>query len=71
MLATLLLMLILTYAIAGSLTAMAFAAGAAGRLLHGAEVSPGARLLLMPGAFMLWPLIVKRWAQPARQCHDA
>ena len=54
--------LALAYVAAGIFVAVAFAATGAHRLLPGAPaISLGARVLLMPGAFLLWPLVLWRW----------
>lgn len=53
--------MLIAYAAGGAITAFAFAIYGASRLVPGAQLSLGARLLLIPGALMLWPLIVKRW----------
>lgn len=53
--------ILIGYALAAFVVASAFALGGVTRLLPGAHVSVGARLLLIPGAFLLWPLIVRRW----------
>jgi hypothetical protein len=51
----------------GLVVALAFAGFAADRLLNrDAPVSPGARVLLMPGAMVLWPLVVARWLRMER-----
>ena len=48
--------------LAGAVIALAFAAFGAQRLLpQPALISPGARILLVPGAFLLWPYILVRW----------
>jgi hypothetical protein len=53
------------YAGAGLIVALAFAAVGAPRLVGErpgeVSVSLGARLILMPGAIVLWPLILQRW----------
>lgn len=55
--------LVLAYVAIGLLVAIAFSAFAASRMLAGhPAISAGARLLLLPGATLLWPLIVHRWA---------
>ena len=53
--------LFLFYLSVGAIVSVAFAFFGAPRLLPGAKLSVGARLLLMPGAFLLWPLLAKRW----------
>jgi len=46
---------------AGALVALPFAAVGAANLVGHAPVSLSARLLLIPGATLFWPLILKRW----------
>jgi len=47
---------------AGLVVAGAFAArGADVALGEPATLTTGARLLLLPGAFLLWPLVLYRW----------
>lgn len=62
---TMLFGLFLTYAAAGILTALAFALFGAQRVVR-SSFSPGARILLVPGAFALWPYILFRWLKAAR-----
>jgi hypothetical protein len=53
---------VLAYLAVGVVVGLAFAIVGAPRLADPpAPVSTGARLLLMPGAALLWPLVVKRW----------
>lgn len=54
---------VLLYVSAGLIIALAFAAVGAPRLIgHGtAPMTLGARLLLIPGAVLFWPLVLKRW----------
>ncbi len=49
------------YAGAGLLIALPFAARGAPSLVGRAPVTVGARLLLIPGAALLWPYVLKRW----------
>jgi hypothetical protein len=50
------------YAAAGVATAIAFVSFGVSRVLpHPMPVTLGARLLILPGAFALWPYIVLRW----------
>lgn len=56
-----LLYALLLYLGAGIVTAVLFFAYGASKLAHGAPVSFGARMLFLPGAIALWPLILKRW----------
>ena len=66
----LLFFLITAYLAAGAIVAMAFAAFGAQRIVSGAQVSVGARILLIPGALLLWPLVLKRWIAAQGQGHD-
>ncbi|MFN4284218.1 MAG: hypothetical protein ACK4NA_16425 [Alphaproteobacteria bacterium] len=49
------------YAGAGLLVAVPFAMTGAPSLVGRAPVTAGARLLLIPGAALLWPFVLKRW----------
>lgn len=49
------------YLAAGVLVALPFAAIGAPHLVGRAPVSLGARLLLIPGAILFWPFILRRW----------
>lgn len=55
-----LLGLLIAYMMAGILTALAFVSFGAPRVVP-FSFSPGARILLLPGAFALWPYILFRW----------
>jgi len=57
--------LLLIYAVVGILTAVAFAFFGASRVVQ-ASFTPGARVLLIPGAFALWPYILFRWRKASR-----
>lgn len=67
--AAIILWIVGLYVGAGSIVALGFAAVAAPRLIgpHGNErpvhtpMTLGARLLLIPGAIIFWPLVLKRW----------
>jgi hypothetical protein len=55
-----LLCLLIAYVAVGSAVALAFV------IIGVTQVQPmpvtvGARILLLPGAFLLWPLVVVRW----------
>ena len=51
----------------GLVVAGAFVArGADVALGEPASLTPGARLLLLPGAFLLWPLVLWRWRRSER-----
>ncbi len=50
------------YGLAGLFVALAFVSVGAARLLPApAPISLPARILLLPGAFILWPYIALRW----------
>ena len=52
------------YAAAGAVTALAFVTFGIARVLPaGTPVTPGARALLIPGAALLWPYALLRWAK--------
>ena len=55
------------YAAVGLVVALAFIAFGVTRLLpHSAPVSVGARILLIPGATVLWPYVMLRWINAGR-----
>jgi len=49
------------YALVGAIVAPAFFWAGVRRVLPGATLTPGAQLLLLPGALVLWPLLLRRW----------
>jgi hypothetical protein len=52
------------YAAVGVATAIAFVSfGISQALPHPMPVTFGARLLILPGAFALWPYVLFRWYQ--------
>ena len=56
------------YAVVGACTALAFVTVGVGRVLaQPATFTIGARLLLVPGAAMLWPYVLYRWAGTRRR----
>jgi hypothetical protein len=60
--ATVLLVGLAAYVACGIVTAVAFVAGGVSRALpEPAAVTIGARVLLVPGAIALWPIVVRRW----------
>lgn len=62
-----LLWLFASYGLVGTIVALAFAAFGAGRLLpQPSPISAPARILLIPGAFILWPYLVLRWLRGGR-----
>lgn len=56
------------YVAAGIITAVPFVSIGIARVLpHPAPVTLGARLLLVPGAVALWPVVLHRWAMAGRR----
>jgi hypothetical protein len=53
------------YAAVGAVTALAFVIFGVTRV-QPAPVSAGARILLFPGAVVLWPCVLLRWWKSAR-----
>lgn len=53
------------YAAIGAAVAVAFSAFGVTRV-QPASVSPGARILLLPGALALWPYVLFRWIRAGR-----
>jgi hypothetical protein len=52
------------YAAAGAVTALAFVSFGISQVLHPPmPATLGARILILPGAFALWPYIVIRWCR--------
>jgi hypothetical protein len=67
MIGTVLLCALALYVAAGIVTAVAFVTvGIAAVLPQPMTFTPGARLLLVPGATALWPYVLVRWLK-ARQ----
>jgi len=60
--ATIFLIGLAVYAVAGIVTAAAFVMFGV-TTVQPAPVTAGARLLLLPGAAALWPLVLYRWLQ--------
>ena len=63
--------MILLYALAlyvaiGLITAVAFVSIGVTQVAH-ASMTLGARILLVPGATVFWPLIVSRWLKARRE----
>jgi hypothetical protein len=59
---------LLLYAAAGVVTALAFVSVGLSHIFHPPlPTTLGARILLLPGAFALWPYILVRWRR-ARSC---
>jgi hypothetical protein len=68
------LILLGTYLACGLLFAIPFALVGAKRIdPHAAHGSWGFRLLIVPGAMALWPLLLRRWAdgvqEPPEECN--
>ena len=61
----LLLYALSTYLAAGLVSALAFAAIGAQQVTH-SSLTLGARLLLIPGATVLWPYVLLRWVKSGR-----
>jgi hypothetical protein len=60
--ATILLFAVALYVAAGLVTGIAFVLfGITRALPHPVTVTVGARILLLPGATLLWPLVLSRW----------
>ena len=57
---TILLYVFVLYLGAGIVTAVVFFAYGASKLAHDAPVTYGARVLFLPAAILMWPLILKR-----------
>lgn len=55
-----------TYVVLGTLVAVLFVVFGISRVMPRASVTPGARLLLVPGAAALWPLVLARWLRSGR-----
>jgi hypothetical protein len=55
-----LLYLLVSYVAVGSAVALAFVIAGVTQV-QPMPVTVGARILLLPGAFLLWPLVVARW----------
>ncbi len=56
------------YAVAGLITAILFVLFGVTRVLaHPVSVTPGARILFVPGAALLWPLVLGRWLKSRRR----
>jgi hypothetical protein len=52
------------YAALGAVTALAFVSFGISQVLHPpVPATLGARIMLLPGAFALWPYVVIRWCR--------
>jgi hypothetical protein len=54
------------YLLAGIGVGLAFAVAGAGQVLPGSSFSCGARLMILPGAAVLWPYVLFRWLRSCR-----
>jgi hypothetical protein len=53
------------YVAAGVVTGILFVIFGVTRVFsHPVAVSTGARILLLPGSVLLWPLVLRRWLKP-------
>lgn len=58
------------YAAVGVLAALAFVVSGISKVTAPMHLTWGARLLLFPGAFLLWPYVVWRWLKVGcARCH--
>jgi hypothetical protein len=67
--AMILLDILAIYAMTGASVAVAFIAFGLRRVLPHISMTAGARLLVLPGAVALWPLVVSRWLE-SRAAND-
>lgn len=51
----------LLYVGAGIVTAILFVTYGVSKVMHGAPVTPGARICFIPASIALWPLVLRRW----------
>jgi hypothetical protein len=66
--ATILLSAVALYVAAGIVAGLAFVLfGVTHVLPHPVTVTIGARILLLPGAILLWPLVLGRWLKSRNQ----
>ena len=66
--ATIVLYGLVFYAIAGLCTAAAFVACGVTRVLDTpTSMTVGGRIMIFPGAAVLWPYVLLRWAKSRRQ----
>ena len=65
--ASLLVFIAAAYVATGLVVSIAFVLfGVTRALSHPVEVTPGARILFIPAAFALWPLVLVRWLKAGR-----
>ena len=59
---------LMLYAAAGAVTALAFVSVGLSQIFHPpVPATLGARILLLPGSFALWPYILIRWRRARSQ----
>ncbi|MDB5533909.1 MAG: hypothetical protein JWO28_2224 [Hyphomicrobiales bacterium] len=58
---TILFYLFLAYAGIGIIIAAGFVLAGVSHVLPGTSMTIGARLLIVPGAIVLWPYVLRRW----------
>jgi hypothetical protein len=54
------------YGVIGAVIAVAFVVLGISRVLPHVSVTPGARVLLVPGAIVFWPLVLARCLKPRK-----
>ena len=64
-----LLNLLALYVVIGAVTALGFVAFGITRV-QSAPVSPGARVLIFPGAVALWPYVLARWIKARSEARN-
>jgi hypothetical protein len=52
------------YVLIGLLTGITFVTFGIARVLPHTDFTPGARILLLPGATVFWPYVLLRWLRP-------
>ena len=55
------------YALCGIVIGVAFVALGISQVMPHITVTPGARLVLLPGTVALWPLVLGRWLKSRRR----
>lgn len=61
------LALLFSYTVAGVIAAIGFVSFGIGQIMPRVPVTWGARIMLVPGAFALWPLVLGVWVRARRQ----
>ncbi len=57
--------LLVAYCTTGIVSAIAFVCVGASRIVA-SPITPGARILILPGAFAFWPYVIFRWLKARR-----